>query len=215
MVPLGCFFLNWTLASISFSFILATCGGGGAHTDTEKKREEAKNENWMRERNSRRESNSLSVCGESSWMVKLVGISIRNGLYISRNNHLEDLRFQWVRSRLHAKEPMSPAKKRLSGVCVCAEVELIEGSRLQASSAVWVKGLLLWDALKPGAKGTVLLDYTLRDVLSASTWFIYISMRVWRTFQRWCVSLASFVKWLVSAWKKWACVCRHQFSLII
>lgn len=215
MVPLGCFFLNWTLASISFSFIWATCGDGGAHTDTEKKREEAKNENWMRE-NSRMESNSLSMCGELSWMAKLVGISIRSGLYISRNNHLEDLRLQWVRSRLHAKDPMSPAKKGLSGVWVCVLRYSWSRERLRASSAVWVKGLLLWDALKPRAKETVLLDYTLRDILSASTWFIYIS--VWRTFQRWCVSLASFVKWMVSEWKIWVCVGeggRHQFSLII
>lgn len=34
MVPLGCFFLNWPLASTSFSFILAIWGGGGPHTDT-------------------------------------------------------------------------------------------------------------------------------------------------------------------------------------
>lgn len=46
MVPLGCFFLNWALASNSFSFILATCGVGGAQTDTEKEREKGgRNEN--------------------------------------------------------------------------------------------------------------------------------------------------------------------------
>lgn len=43
MVPLGCLFLNWTLASISFSFILAICGGGGPHTDTGKGGEDRRN----------------------------------------------------------------------------------------------------------------------------------------------------------------------------
>lgn len=38
MVPGRCFFLNWALVSLSFSFIMATCMGGGSHTDTDKER---------------------------------------------------------------------------------------------------------------------------------------------------------------------------------
>lgn len=41
MVPFICFFLNWALASISLSFILATWGGGML-TDTETGREKKK-----------------------------------------------------------------------------------------------------------------------------------------------------------------------------
>lgn len=39
MVPLGCLRLNWLAEAINISFILATCGAGGLHTDTENKEE--------------------------------------------------------------------------------------------------------------------------------------------------------------------------------
>lgn len=112
MVPLGCLFLNWTLASISFSFILAICGGGGPHTDTGKGGEGTRNE---------KPEKVILRAGVKScvgWRSPPINI------YVSRDNCFKHLRQQgqpylWFNVPASQIADITAAKMQLSGVCVC------------------------------------------------------------------------------------------------